>query len=906
MFIFKNSTVRSLTTTIPLMLFGTQLFANKLPDAVIFPNDGSIKIHDINLSIKWYLPGWKCYEQIPKNIKGKITRDNGNVSLTGTFKLKAGKIAAFEEVISPTGKNSFNYSVSLKTKNQVDTQLLCANLVFPMSYGGQTFFCGKKVMTFPEKFTKSTIFHLRRANFFSTTVNGCQLVLRGDMILSLQHNKGKSFYLRIMFSPYKGKISESKINFDVILNRSEKMLMPSSKSFYITPGKNWKAISNVTHIVKKNSALDFSFMQDAPAGKDGYLVVKNGRFELEKRPGKQFRLYGVNICNTALYLSKKDCEKLVETLCRIGYNSIRIHHYDNPLTKRKNVKTSTEIIPEMMDKLDYLFYLCKKAGLYVAIDFYCSRRTVKGEFKGLKKSSRIKTMMPIDENYLNNWKTFVRKLLTHKNPYTKTTWGADPTLAIASLVNEDTIYVFWKRNSTKQFMPKYEQLFEKWAAAKGIKYSKGKQKVQAMAKFLTELQINMYRKMQDFIRKDLNSKVLVTGVNYKNAEAQSFIREKLDYVDNHTYWNHPHFYPGKSYINPIKFTNKSPIAAYAGAIRDAAHARIFGKPFTITEFNYVYPNAYRSQGGLLIGSFASAQNWDGLYRFDYAFKKSRLFKSILNTYFHIANDPVNLLSERIGLMLFLRRDVEASLRRYVYIYDDSAFNAFKDFSKEAGRFPYSFGYLALLGQIGCINRENLAQLNDKNTTFFSSSYINNRNKYDKWSRRNSLYKKIRSGGEIKNSNGQIFITPDKNIAKVVTPRSEAFFADGKVVLSGNFMKVENQAGSSTLFVTTLTKGYLNNAKRMLMLHISDVQNSYIEFKSEKRNILLNWGALPLLQAYSRCRITLNISGNVKIWALGLDGERLFMIPFSRSANKIMFTLDNFKLKNTMAYEIVRL
>lgn len=74
---------------------------------------------------------------------------------------------------------------------------------------------------------------------------------------------------------------------------------------------------------------------------------------------------------------------------------------------------------------------------------------------------------------------------------------------------------------------------------------------------------------------------------------------------------------------------------------------IFGKPFTVTEFNYVCPNRHRAEGGPLIGAYASLQNWDGLFRFSRAPHSAFVVKQQPIDVFEAANDPLAQLSERL-------------------------------------------------------------------------------------------------------------------------------------------------------------------------------------------------------------------------------------------------------------------
>ena len=102
----------------------------------------------------------------------------------------------------------------------------------------------------------------------------------------------------------------------------------------VKEGSDWVPLEYIRDI-EPGSALDFSAMGivDAPAGKHGWLVSRNGHAEFEGRPGVPARFYGVNLCMTANYLRPDEIEKVTDRLIRLGYNAIRIHHHDDEWAK---------------------------------------------------------------------------------------------------------------------------------------------------------------------------------------------------------------------------------------------------------------------------------------------------------------------------------------------------------------------------------------------------------------------------------------------------------------------------------------------------------------------------------------------------------------------------------------------
>ena len=655
---------------------------------------------------------------------------------------------------------------------------------------------------------------------------------------------------------------------------------------YITAGKNWEKIADHDMKIIPDSPLDFSFLLDAPAGKYGHVLIRNGHFEFKNKEGEKIRFYGNNLCFTAQYLDKQACEKLAAQFAAIGYNSVRFHHYDNNLIDHK-AKSSTIFDEKMMDKLDYLFHCFKKKGIYITTDLYCSRRFKAGELKGFGKLTHyeMKALIPINNDAFNNWKEFSRKLLTHKNPYTGMSWAEDPALFGISVVNEDTIYNVWKQYPA--IKEAYLKKFDMFLKYKKIKCENEQERSCALSAFLIDLQIKSFQRMKDFLRNELKVKALLSDANFTNPVLLSFLREKLDYVDNHSYWDHPAFIR-RQWSLPHRYKNINAIKRFAEVPRKMMPTRIIGKPFMVTEFNYCFPNKFRAEGGVLMGAYAALQDWDGLYRFAYSHNKNSILFETRITGFDLVSDPLNMLSEKLGILLFLRGDVTPADKIYPYVFGEKSFKKARNMDGlDGGSFPDDYSRIGLFARIGTISSSLSAKYPDK---------------YD--DERKITIPEI-SNNSIKSSTGQLNIDRDKVVFSAKTPNSEIFITSSANELSGNSVEVVNNGGFSVVGISSMDGKNLTQSGKLLLFHLTDIQNDKIKFMSAREKILLEWGTLPLLMRRGKALVRFKHAkfNKVKVWALSFNGHRLSEVPAEVSGNEIIIKCSTHDYK-TMIYEII--
>ncbi len=186
---------------------------------------------------------------------------------------------------------------------------------------------------------------------------------------------------------------------------------------------------------------------DAPAGKHGFLTVRNGHFYFED--GIRIRFWGANLSIEGNFPPRDTAEKLAGHLAKTGFNIIRLHHLDSnyaPLGifDRTNRDTRT-FSPEQLDRLDYLIYQLKSKGIYVDINLHVGRKFTAADgvadAKNLPRNSKQVTLF--NRKLIDLQKDYATKLLMHYNPYTKTRYNQEPAVALVETTNENTLFTAW-------------------------------------------------------------------------------------------------------------------------------------------------------------------------------------------------------------------------------------------------------------------------------------------------------------------------------------------------------------------------------------------------------------------------------------------------------------------------------
>ena len=693
-----------------------------------------------------------------------------------------------------------------------------------------------------------------------------------------------------------------------------------SAPYYVVAGKDWKPVE-FHKTVEPGSVMDFSYRLDAPAGKYGAVIIKNGKFVFEKRPDKPVRFYGSNLCSSANFVDKKWAEVIVNRFAQYGFNILRLHHHDGGLADKAD---TTKLNPQGMDQVDYIIAKCKEKGIYITTDLYVSRRLPAGEipeYPGrLSNIQAYKALLWINETVWNNWKTNVANYLKHVNPYTKMRLIDDPVLVSVNIINEGNIKSHW---ATDAFTRKsYNECFEKWRKEKNLSDNgDGKVRNAQFEEFLTEKYETRYKQMVEYVR-SFGAKVALSDQNMGTNPKLSQMRRLYDYVDNHGYSSHPSF-PINSWKLPSALKQRSPLTAAHPVPWHLPVSRLVDKPFTITEFDYAKPNRFRACGPATIGAIGAFQSWDMLVQFAFSHGRENFMNNDrTSNHFDLSTDCIKSLAHRLGTAFFYDGGIKPAAKSFVVLLGAEE------------KIPFGTEYNSEISQLAQIANVG-TYIADKNCDLsglpantaavinigvgFPANYKGKYPVFKSVKGQNELIKNLISAGLLDancydektqtctSSDGQISLSKVKGTLSAKGEQCAAVVLPEKMNGSAGILKVENKVGHGVFGIISTDNQPLEKSKRMLLLHLTDTQATKAKFSSSKMTLLEKWGVPPFLAAKGEAKITISLApADYRLYAVDTAGKRMQEIKFSDKGGKISFTAKVFnKFGQALAYELVK-
>ena len=700
----------------------------------------------------------------------------------------------------------------------------------------------------------------------------------------------------------------------------------------------------IDHFAAASSPADVRFLLDAPAGKNGFVGVSGGH--LATPDGKRVRFWGVNLAGwttgSALLPPHHDAEVYASTLARLGINCVRFQFLDLTDGQRSRAggargagqgaggagavaqagaagqgaaaggaqrprpvggepqrpaglidgsrDDSRTMNPEQLDRMDYLIYQLKLNGIYTNFNLNVGRVYKSGD--GVQDYSLIgvaKAVTYFDPRLVELQKEYARQLLTHLNPYTKTTYNDEPAIAIVEIVNENSVLEFWQRDWFRgnltpggprlqlDLTPYHKKLlttlYNTWLAKtypaatlarirSAAHVSAGQDvpilqrqefdtapsvRFYAEGNFYMHLEASFLDEMRDYIRKDLHVKSLIVGT----ADHTYFVSglplvhttSRYDIVDSHIYWWPP---------SQASHRGQTPM------VNDPLHSievkltrsNMVGKPFTVSEVNEPFPSDYEAEGIPLLAAYGAFQDWDGIFIYAFEPKLGDSWKPEIGDHFDISQDPVKIAQMPVGAMLFLRHDVAAAKQIIERTYSNAQVN-------ESMRLPptsepyWTPGFPLSLplehgSRVRCFDCEPTAKFTDT-----PANPIVSDTKQLSWLL------------SPKSGNGVVTIDTERSNALV------GFVQENKAQTSHISADIANTFCSITL--SSLDDQPLSRSGSMLLTATGRAENTGMAWDEHRFNVTA-WGAAPTrIEVIKGWLLLKNIEGALSVQVTPLDG-----------------------------------
>ena len=699
---------------------------------------------------------------------------------------------------------------------------------------------------------------------------------------------------------------------------------PLKKNFVIRAGERFQPLKRpATPQIVPGSALDFSELADGKI--ERVIINKDGRLARINAPEVPFRFFGAEVSTStqklfvgqddgkgklmaqAFWSSKEDVSALVREVKRHGCNMMRLHG-----TGIVSVKNGKAILnPEKIDLFDWCVAECRKAGIYIQIDTIDSTGLSGAPnpwAKGVREFN-AKFRILFNERIRRDFKTAMKTLLEHVNPYTGTTLRDDPVLAVINCFNEQEFAFIWEL-PWDEALPEWrkftgnpsEPLFtrKEW----NTKNEKGRKINEFITMKWREILV-WYRKT---LRDEIGYKGLLTLWEMTGSMHYNNLRNDLECVMAHAYHAH-------TTENCTALAQGSDIEAGCKQLRTLLDMRVAGRPFMVNEYASVFWNRYRYEEAFAMGAYAGFQGIDMLSRHGSPLSVKNGGLMFPWTMFH---DPVTKASFVQSALLYGRRDVQEGGHGVRLAFSEKGIAENKIWPDAVNG---AQSRLALIVKYGLERVDDSSRKPEngdlriplaggssvvENTQGFAYSVESKDGQtLADWI---ALLKKsglISSGNRsdgayvFESSTGELYADTDKRFMTVNTPRFQGVCGEAGASAKLNDVSVKLLRTRGIASVASLQKEKsISNAERLLIVYATNALNSGMTFADESMRKCLYFGGNPTLVETGRFRVEIRNRNaeNLRLYSLRMNGARSGEIkPVSTANGVFVAEIDTAKL-----------
>jgi hypothetical protein len=339
-------------------------------------------------------------------------------------------------------------------------------------------------------------------------------------------------------------------------------------------------------------------------------------------------------------------------------------------------------VATQLDREDLFIAEMEKRGIYIDFNLLVGREFRKGD--GVTDATLVREgangVSLFDRRMIELQKEYAKKLLGHRNAYTGRRYTQDPGVALVEINNENALDIGFSAPS-KFYRNELTELYNRWlrshrtqeqrnelAAIASIGNARAQipllrsiadaakappERFYTEAEFYEETQRAYFDEMQNYLKQQLGLRSLVIATSDYNHASSGYpiVMAALgsDVIDGHVYWQHPE----EQYVRKSPMVNEP----FNSTVVNLSRSAVAGKPYTVSEINYPFPNDYSGEGIPVIAAYGLFQDWDAVFLYTFEPKPDQSWKSYVGDPFDISLDPVKMPELAANAVVFLRGDI---------------------------------------------------------------------------------------------------------------------------------------------------------------------------------------------------------------------------------------------------------
>lgn len=676
------------------------------------------------------------------------------------------------------------------------------------------------------------------------------------------------------------------------------------------------------------TAIDASFLLDAPAGKHGFLKTKDDDFCFED--GTEVHFWGINYGTALECSSYEEIDKAVDRTARSGFNIVRFHcmggNAKHNIFGEDSMSSATKVDSSQLDRLFYCVSKLKEKGIYVYMDVMVKRMYIPDEILPDVESDQSWPAKWWDKSMIKAQQTVMEQVLCTENPYTGLKLIDDPVIACISTANESSI-LNGSDDYTSYFGQEYASKFNKWLKDKyktreALKtawsynpeewtkdndkrtmglcddedfdigtvkpYSNDTARKQCtygrtmdILNFNYDLQIEHDLLWKDYLKNELGFKGLVTfcdmGFNYNHSyeTVHAAMTAGADYIADHQYKAHPVSY---AWSKGTSLTGRTSTTMFLGSElwRTPPWNNLYNKPIILSEWSSVAPGLYAAEGVVTNAVVMAYQNISSMA---FAYGERFAQQSGMTNFFAVEGTADLSSVYPAAAMVYLRGDIKKADKSYYIKYD-------KDYA------------LSMPDQIAT-GFQDLWMYADTGMYFTDDI----REDLDYVAEPEVIEEAIKKKENCEFQNDQIHWNRAQGIFKVETEYTNltAGFTGDKE-LDFEFSTIKPETYGSSVLLTSATKDTLADSSKILLTTITRSQNTGFSM-DDSGYVIETPGSSPQLLEPVKAEITIKTDKDIKVYALDSSGQRKQEVEVTKLENGYSrFFADGTKYK-AVHYEI---